>query len=103
MTASAIPLSSSSALYNFTTDQTQAYGTNPMKALTGGGYGMIAGDASRDGSINATDLNIYWIPQNGTPYIYQTKTSDFNLDATINATDLNSFWIPENGKATQVP
>jgi hypothetical protein len=64
---------------------------------------MIAGDASRDGSINATDLNIYWIPQNGTPYDYQTKTSDFNLDATINATDLNSLWIPENGKATQVP
>jgi hypothetical protein len=103
MTASAILLSSNSDLYNFTTAQTQAYGSNPMKALTGGVYGMIAGDASRDGSINATDLNIYWIPQNGTPYDYQTKTSDFNLDATINATDLNSLWIPENGKATQVP
>ena len=40
MTASAIPLSSSSELYNFTTAQTQAYttGTNPMKALTGSGF-----------------------------------------------------------------
>ena len=47
MTALAIPLSSSSTLYNFTTAQTLAYGSNPMKALTGGGYGMIAGDASR--------------------------------------------------------
>ena len=103
MTASAIPLSGSSSPYDFTTAQTDAYGTNPMKALTGGSYGMIAGDASSDGSINATDLNTYWIPQNGTTYDYQTKTADFNLDATINATDLNTFWIPENGKSTQVP
>ena len=103
MSANAVALSGSSLLYNFTTAQTQAYGTNPMKALTGGGFGLISGDANRDGSINATDLNTYWIPQNGTTYDYLTKTADFNLDATINATDLNTFWTPENGKATQVP
>ncbi len=74
-----------------------------MVSLSGGGFGMIAGDASRDGSNNATDLNSYWIPQNGTAFDYKTKTADFNLDATINATDLNTFWIPENGKSTQVP
>ena len=33
MSASAIPLSSSSALYDFSTAQLQAYGTNPMVAL----------------------------------------------------------------------
>ena len=105
MSASAIPLSGSSALYDFSTSQSQAYttGVDPMVALAGGIYGMIAADASEDGSINATDLNTFWIPQNGTPYDYQTKTADFNLDATINATDLNLFWIPSNGKATQVP
>jgi hypothetical protein len=91
------------ANYDFTTGQNKVYGTNPMKDLGGGKYGMIAGDASGDGTINATDLNNYWIPQNGTPYDYQTKTSDFNLDASINATDLNSFWIPNNGNSTQVP
>ena len=51
MSLNAVALSGSSALYNFTTAQTQAYGTNPMKALSGGGFGMIAGDASRDGSM----------------------------------------------------
>jgi len=89
--------------YDFTTGQDKAYGTNPMKDLGGDKYGMIAGDANGDGTINATDLNNYWIPQNGTTYNYQTTTSDFNLDGTSNATDLNSFWIPNNGNSTQVP
>ena len=104
---SPLPLSFSNgniaADYDFTTGQNQAYGTNPMKDLGGSKYGMIAGDANGDGTINATDLNNYWIPQNGTTYNYLTTTSDFNLDGTINATDLNSFWIPNNGKSTQVP
>ena len=40
MTASAISLSSSSALYDFTTSQSQAYtsGADPMVALSGGGF-----------------------------------------------------------------
>jgi hypothetical protein len=93
----------SSSLYDFSTLQTQAYGTEPMADLGGNVFGMYAGDASQDGSVNATDLNAYWILQNGATYDYQTKTADFNLDATINATDLNFYWIPSNGKATQVP
>jgi len=104
MSASPISLNfTNSTVYDFRSAQTQAFGTNAMQDLGGGVFGMIAADANSDGTINATDLNAFWIPQNGTPYNYQTKTSDFNLDATINATDLNLFWIPENGKATQVP
>ena len=68
--------------YDFTTGQNQAHGTNPMTDLGEGKYGMIAGDANGDGTINATDLNNYWIPQNGTTYNYQTTTSDFSLDGT---------------------
>ena len=89
--------------YNFTSGQNKAYGTNPMKDLGGGKYGMIAGDANGDGTINATDLNNYWIEQNGTTFNYETSTADFNLDGTVNATDLNDFWIPNNGISTQVP
>lgn len=104
MSANPVNLSfTNSTLYDFTTSQSQAYGNEPMADLGGNVFGMIAGDASGDGSNNATDLNTYWIPQNGTLYDYQTKTADFNLDATVNATDLNAYWIPENGKATQVP
>ena len=104
MSSSAIALSSSSELYDFTTAQTLAYQSNPMEDFfTGGIYGMIAGDPDRDDSVNTTDLNAYWILQNGATYDYQTKTADFNLDATINSTDLNLYWTPSNGKATQVP
>ncbi len=104
MSANPVNLSfTNSSLYDFSTAQTQAYGTEPMANLGSSVFGMIAGDANGDGSINATDLNTYWIPQNGTMYDYQSKTADFNLDATVNATDLNTYWIPENGKATQVP
>ncbi|HMN17733.1 MAG TPA: polysaccharide deacetylase family protein [Ignavibacteriaceae bacterium] len=104
MSANPVNLSfTNSSLYDFSTAQTQAYGTEPMSDLGNSVFGMIAGDANGDGSINAIDLNTYWIPQNGTMYDYQSKTADFNLDATVNATDLNTYWIPENGKATQVP
>ena len=42
MTASTIALSGGSALYNFSTAQvTGLIGTNPMVALSGGGFGMI--------------------------------------------------------------
>ena len=104
MSANTVTLGfTSSSLCDFSTAQTQAYGTEPMADLGSNVFGMCAGDASQDGSINATDLNAYWIPQNGVMYDYQTKTADFNLDATVNATDLNLYWTPSNGKATQVP
>ena len=103
MSSNPISLSGTTPLYDFTTAQTQAYGLNPMRYLDVGVFGTFAADANADGSLNATDLNVYWLPQNGTAYDYLTKTADFNLDGSINATDLNEFWIPNNGRATQVP
>lgn len=104
MSANPVSLSFTNSLqYDFSSAQTQAYGTEPMADLGSSVFGMYAGDANQDGSINATDLNAYWILQNGTTYDYQKKTADFNLDATINATDLNLYWTPSNGKASQVP
>ena len=51
MSAAAVALSGTSALYDFTTAQMQAYGTSPMAALTGGAFGMIAGDVNQDGIV----------------------------------------------------
>ncbi|MGE5399961.1 MAG: beta strand repeat-containing protein [Ignavibacteriales bacterium] len=102
MSAAAITVGASTANYDFTLSQAQAFGVSPMAALDGY-FGMIAGDANQDGTIDATDLNNFWIPQNGTPYDYSGKTSDFNIDGTIDATDLNDYWLNNNGKATQVP
>ncbi len=59
MSATPIALSGASALYDFTTAQTQAYGTNPMATLTGPVYGMFTGDANGDGQITSTDFNIF--------------------------------------------
>lgn len=99
MSATAIPLSSNSALYDFTTAQTQAYGTNPMKDL-GGVYGLYAGNGNGDGFISASDKNIIWFPQNGfSGYL----KGDFNLNGFVTAGDKNLFWFPNNGLSSQVP
>ncbi len=51
MSSSPVSLSSSSTLYDFTTAQSKAYGTNPMKDFGGSKFGMFAGDANADGGI----------------------------------------------------
>lgn len=102
MSASALPLGEVSALYDFTTAQSQAYGSNPMKQLEEGVYGMIAGDGNADGSVNISDRELVWRPQNGTAWNYQ-KRGDFNLDGGVDAGDLNYFWRGNDGAATQVP
>ncbi|MGE5498373.1 MAG: beta strand repeat-containing protein [Syntrophothermus sp.] len=52
MSASALALSTVALAYDFTTAQSQAYGTNAMKNLGGTGvFGMYAGDVNNDGII----------------------------------------------------
>jgi hypothetical protein len=102
MSASALPLNAASAVYDFTTAQSQAYGTAATKELEPEVYGMIAGDANADGVINHVDRESIWRAQNGTLWTY-AKTADFNLDAGIDANDLNSFWRNNQGLATYVP
>jgi hypothetical protein len=56
MTASAVALSASSSLYNFTISQNAAYSTDyglypPMKDLGDGKFGMCAGDVNGDGTV----------------------------------------------------
>ena len=98
---------SSVTSYDFTDSQDKAYTTNidinPMKYLGDGNYGMIAGDANDDGTIDATDFNSYWFIENGNIYDYNTTPADFNLDGTIDATDFNNFWFLNNSKSTQIP
>lgn len=102
MSANPLALDESSALYNFTTAQAQAYGTDPMKQLEIRVYGMIAGDGNSDGSVNLTDRENIWRPQNGAVWDY-LKFGDYNLDGGIDARDLNFYWRPDSGSVTQVP
>ena len=89
--------------YDFTTGNDKYYGgSSGAIQLETGVWGMIAGDANSDGSIDAVDKNNIWRVENGTTWSY-TKYSDFNLDGNLDAVDKNNFWRPNNGLSSQVP
>jgi len=90
-----------SILYDFTTAQNQAFGTNPMKQLEAGVFGMYTGDANGDDGVDGLDFGV-WFPQNGNPWNYTTTLGDFNLDAGVDGLDFG-IWFPNNGTGTQVP
>jgi predicted phosphodiesterase len=98
MSAGAVSLSSSSTLYDFTTAQTQAYGTNPMKDLGSGKFGMIGGDGNGDGGVYAEDYTLYRTHQGNLGY----QAADYNLDGGVYAEDYTMYRVNQ-GKATQVP
>ncbi len=78
MSASALALSVTSTLYDFTTGQDKAYGAAAMKELTTGHLWYVCGNGNGDGAINATDRNAFWRVQNGdisTDTITVTSTS----------------------------
>lgn len=80
--------------------QSSAFGTNPMKALSGARFGLYAGDGTGNGAITISDRNGVWRPQNGTSgYL----SGDYNLSGSVTITDRNSAWRPNNGISTAVP
>ena len=89
-----------SAPYDFTTSQSQAFGSNPMKAVTGGRFAMIAGDASGNGQVATSDINTFIRPRLGQSG-YQN--ADINLNGQIQTSDINTYARPNLGKGTQVP
>jgi hypothetical protein len=105
MSASAVALSGSTSLYDFTTAQSQAYGASPMKGLGAGNtapFALYAGDANGDGQITSTDFNVFnpKFTSGATGY----QASDWNMDDQVTSTDFNLF-NPNftSGRATQVP
>jgi hypothetical protein len=90
---------SAAVAYDFSTGQTQAYGTNAMKAV-GTRFALFAGNGNGDGSINAVDRNSIWRVQNGA---FGYFGGDFDLNGTVNAVDQNGFWRVNNGNVSQVP
>lgn len=80
---------SSSSLYDFSTAQTQAFGTEPMADLGDNVFGMYAGDANQDGFITSTDFNVFNPKFIGAASGYED--SDWNLDGSVTSTDFNLF------------
>jgi len=97
MTAGALALSRASALYDFTTGQSQAHGTNPMVGVETS-YAMIAGDANASGIVTAADANYLFGFMNNTTY----HNGDVNLSGIVTAADANMLYGNMN-RATNVP
>jgi hypothetical protein len=89
MSANPVTLSSSSILYDFTTNQTKAYGISPMKLLGAGVFGLIGGDADRNGIINGTDFNVY--NPRLVSIVSGYEQSDFDLNGHVDGSDFNLF------------
>ena len=84
-----IALAAAPTTVDFTSSSVNTGGLYSRKTV-GGKQVMYAGDANRDGSIDASDRNIYLRPQFGTTGA--NKEADFNLDASVDAFDLNLYF-----------
>ncbi len=100
---SALPLIYNKGLYSydFSTNAAQTHGgTSGIKEIASGVWGMIAGDADANGTIQTEDKSITWNMSAGNPgYL----SADLNLDGQADNRDKNDFWLPNLGKGTQVP
>ncbi len=99
MSANPISLSSTnSLLYDFTTGQSQAYGTEPMINLGGSVFGMYAGDANTSTIISAADVTPIIANLNLADY----KNADVNMSGIVTAADVTKI-ISNLNKGTNVP
>ena len=97
MSAAAVSLPNAS-VYDFTSAQTQAYGTTPMVAVTTGVYGMWCGDTDASETIDATDRANTWNNRNTSGY----TGNDTDLSGVVDATDRANTWNNRNA-LTNVP
>jgi hypothetical protein len=90
ITTSTVALSPASAQYDFTTASSKAFGTNPMKEVETGVWGLYAAEADVNGLNNASDFNLWLVDTKAvaTGYIQ----TDFNMDGLNNASDFN-LWL----------
>jgi hypothetical protein len=102
MSSTAITLTDSGSLYDFTAGPGQASGSNSMTELEPGIYGMIAADGNADGIVSAADKENVWRLENGTQWSY-SKSGDFNLDGGIDVLDLNYYWRLHENAVSGVP
>lgn len=98
MSATAILLKMVPSQYDFSTGQNKAYGTDPMKDLGSGVFGMIGGDADLDSDIDQDDWDIILEDRNKEGYLY----TDINLNGITTIAD-NNICNDNFGKNTKVP
>lgn len=97
---SALPaaLNSSSTLYDFTTGESQSYGTGSVYLLGDNIYGMYEGDVNASGIITIADINPVVDVLNATNY----TSADVNLSGIVTIADIMKL-INNLNKTTNVP
>jgi len=87
--------------YDFSIGESRVVGgSDNYTELETGIWGMMAGDANVDGTINDDDKIITWENSAGeSGYL----SSDLNLDAEANNLDKDDYWLPNLGKSSQIP
>ena len=102
MSANPLALSTQTTLYDFSTAQTQAYGTNPMIEVdtTNHFFAMPTGDANANGQIQNDDKNDVWKNEVGLSGYHK---GDFNLNGQVQNDDKNDYWKNNVGLGTYVP
>jgi len=100
MSKNPVSLNSTTPTYDFTTAQTQAYGSPNAMILVGTRYCMISGDADGNGQVQNSDVNTGIRPNLG---LSGCLNADANLDGQVQNTDVNFYTRPNLGHGTQVP
>ncbi len=99
MSASALVLSDGVYSYNFTTSNSQAFGTDGQKQLATNRWGMYGGNCNGNDTINSSDIQI-WSQKAGKRGYFN---ADFNLNTQVNNPDKNDISVENMGKVSKVP
>lgn len=101
MSANPIALSAQTTLYDFSTSQSQAYGTNAQVEVdtTNHVFAMPTGDANANGQVQNDDVYDYWSNQVGGAGYH---SADFNLNGQVQNDDRYDYWTNTVGRGTQV-
>ena len=89
---------SGSTVYDFTDALSKAYGTNPMKLLATGIYGLFTGDANASSVVDSTDRSLTFNDRNRIGY----KDADVNLSGVVGAAD-RGLVFSNRGRVSLVP
>ena len=83
MSSNPVTLTDNSDLYNFTSDESKAYGVDAMVKLDDGSYGMYTGDGDGNGIINILDY------EKVSNFIFSVgyNAGDFDMNSIVNVMD----------------
>jgi hypothetical protein len=100
MTANGVTASGGIYSYDFSIAESQVHGGNAgYNNVTGSVWGMVAGDANRDGLINLSDKTQWAAFAGQRGYI----DTDFTMDTQVNNNDKNDKWLSNTTKTEQIP